>query len=235
MRPLATPRPVRIFVVGDSVGQTFGRGLELWARETGDAVVLNTAIPTCSLGRHLLRKEPLGVVIAPSPNCADWDHTWPPIIKTFDPDVVVVLYSIWENEARRLPSGRFAQPGDPELDRWQLSEYEAASDVLSARHASVLWLNIACEETAIKPGDGFWYINHLTIPKLAASRPSVHIVDMNQLICPNGPPNSDFGGVKNVRPDGAHYSDAGALAVASWLMPIVVGERPAPPRIFPSS
>ena len=56
---------------------------------------------------------------------------------------------------------------------------------------------------------------------------------MDHLLCPHGPPNPDFGGVHDVRPDGSHFSDAGALEVARWLMPIVLGEQPAPPRIFP--
>jgi hypothetical protein len=213
------------------VGQTLGRGLELWGRETGDAVVLNTATPTCSLGRHLLRMGPLGAVGKPPDTCADWDRPWR--VATFDPDVVVVNYSIWEIEPRKLPSGRFARPGDPELDRWQLAEYQAASDVLSARGAPVLWLNTACQGTQIKPGDLFWHNNHDTIPDLAASRRAVHVVDMDRLLCPNGPPNPDFAGVRDVRPDGTHYSDAGALAIARWLMPIVLGAQPAPPEIFP--
>jgi hypothetical protein len=224
---------LRIFVVGDSIGQTLGRGLELWARETGDALVLNIATPTCSLGRHLPRRGPLGAVQDPAERCAGWDRTWPKTIATFDPDLVVVLYGLWEISPRELPNGRWATPGDPELDRWQLSEYQAASDILSARGAPVLWFNIACEETAIQPHDPFWIIDHDTIPKLAASRPAVHVVDMNHLMCPDGPPNPDFGGVHDVRPDGAHFSDAGALAIAHWLMPIVLGEQPAPPRIFP--
>ena len=60
-----------------------------------------------------------------------------------------------------------------------------------------------------------------------------HIVDVDHLLCPHGPPNPDFGGVHDVRPDGSHFSDAGALEVARWLMPIVLGEQPAPARIFP--
>ena len=58
---------------------------------------------------------------------------------------------------------------------------------------------------------------------------------MNHLMCPSGPPNPTFHGVTNVRPDNAHYSDAGALAVARWLMPIVLGQEPAPRDIFGTS
>jgi hypothetical protein len=37
-----------------------------------------------------------------------------------------------------------------------------------------------------------------------------------------------FGGVPVPRPDGAHFSPAGALAVSDWLMPIVLGQAPNP-------
>jgi hypothetical protein len=223
---------LRIYVVGDSVGLSLGRGLARWGAETGRAIVLNDATPTCSLGRGLPRKLPLGQVQPPAPACAGWAQRWPQAIRSFDPDAVVVLYSIWEVEPRELLDGRFARPGDPTLDRWQLSEYEAAADVLSARGAQVMWLDVACEGSPIEPDSPFWVVNHWTIPALASTRRAVHPVDMNRLLCGGGPPSAAFGGVADVRPDGVHYSDAGALAVARWLMPIVLGERPAPPRIF---
>ena len=97
----------------------------------------------------------------------------------------------------------------------------------------MLWLDIACEGDPIERGQPFWVVDYRTIPALAASRPDVHEVDMNHLMCPGGPPNPVFDGVPDVRPDVAHYSDAGALAVAKWLMPIVLGETPAPRSIFP--
>src|SRR4029077_2423574 len=48
-RPPTPGRPLRLLLVGDSVGQTLGRGLELWAYTTGRAQVENDAIPTCGL------------------------------------------------------------------------------------------------------------------------------------------------------------------------------------------
>jgi len=131
-----------------------------------------------------------------------------------------------------LPDGHWGKPGDLAFDQWQLNEYQTATDVLSARGAQVLWLNTACEGKPIEPHDLFWIHNTRTLPKLAASRPAAHIVDMDHLLCPHGPPNTDFGGVHDVRPDGSHFCDAGGLEVARWLMPIVLGEQPAPPRIF---
>jgi peptidoglycan/LPS O-acetylase OafA/YrhL len=228
-------RPLRVLVVGDSVGQTLGRGLELWAAETGRATVENDAMQLCSLGRVLPRVLPLGEVEAPASHCTDWPDAWKKTIGTFNPDVVIVQYSVWEAEGRKLPDGRIERPGKPALDRWQLGEYQAAADVLSARGAPVLWLNIACEGAAIQMHEPFWVVDYQTIPDLAASRPAVQAVDMNHLMCPGGPPNPTFHGVENVRPDNAHFSDAGALAVAQWLMPIVLGQKPAPREIFEKS
>ena len=234
-RRFTAHRPLRVLVVGDSVGQTLGRGLELWGDLTGRARVENDATQLCSLGRTLPRELPLGEVEAPATDCADWAVKWPQTISTFDPDVVVVQYSVWEAESRKLPSGKLARPGNPDIDRWQLAEYQAAADVLAARGAPVLWLDIACEDNPITPNEPFWNVDYRTIPRLAASRSAVHPVDMNHLMCPSGPPNPTFHGVTNVRPDNAHYSDAGALAVARWLMPIVLGQEPAPRDIFGTS
>ena len=232
-RPFSENRPLRIMVVGDSVGLSFGRGLELWAAETGAAVVENDAIRSCSLGRHLRVRLPFGQEVPVPHGCEEWDKKWPETIESFDPDVVVTLYTMWEIEWRQLPDGHWGKPGDPAFDQWQLTEYQTATDVLSARGAQVLWMNTACQKEAIEPHDLFWIHNTQTLPKLAASRPAAHIVDMDHLLCPHGPPNPDFGGIHDVRPDGSHFCDAGGLEVARWLMPIVLGERPAPPRIFP--
>jgi hypothetical protein len=64
---------------------------------------------------------------------------------------------------------------------------------------------------------------------LAASRPTVHVVDLDHELCRDGQALSAYAGVVDPRPDGLHFSDAGALAVANWVMPIVLGQAPAPP------
>ena len=232
-RPVTLPRPLRVLVVGDSVGQTFGRGLELWAMQTNRAVVENDAVPMCALGRDLEVELPLGGMLTPSDGCAGWDEQWPQTIASFDPDVVIVQYAVWEVESRKLPDGRLARPGDPELDRWQLAEYQAAADILSAQGAPVLWVNSACEDEPFRPGEPFWTLDYRTIPALARSRDAVHVFDLNHLLCTSRGANPDFGGVADIRPDGAHFTDAGALAIAQWLMPIVLGDTPAPTRVFP--
>ena len=130
---------------------------------------------------------------------------------------------------RQLPGTKnLVQPGFPALDTWQLSEYQAAADVLSARGAPVVWFTIPCENAPIEtrftavvrqPAD-----DSRSSPRRG---PAVHVVDLDHELCRNGP-SHDYAGVHDARPDGAHFSDAGALAVAKWVMPIVLGDRAEP-------
>ncbi len=228
-RRLDQPRPMRVMVVGDSVGITLANGLQAWANETGKAMVRDDARAWCSLGRYLPR-DAFGPQNA-SAGCDDWATRWGDDIGTFDPDVVFVMFTVWEVIPRKLPgTPDFARPGDPALDAWQLSEYQHAADVLGARGARVVFFSIACESnTRITRGEPYWYVNRRTLPRLAKSRPAVRLIDLDQLLCGGSQLRNDLGGVSDLRPDHAHYSDAGALALARWLMPIVLG-RSRPPR-----
>ena len=218
-------RPLRIMVVGDSVGVSFERGLRLWAARH-DAQVLGASRMWCALGRTLPISHGLALD-PPGEGCGGWTSRWANDIDQFDPDVVFVNFTIWEMALRLLPGQRDpVQPGNPQLDAWQLSEYRAAADVLSARGASVVWFTAPCEGTPIADRSPLWYVNRRTIPALAASRPAVHVVDLDHELCAGGA-GTDYAGV-NARPDGAHFSPAGALAVADWVMPIVLGQRPNP-------
>jgi hypothetical protein len=228
-RALDRARPLRVLVVGDSVGITLGRGMQLWAYDTGGAVVRNEARAWCSLGRYLPRD-----VFGPqnsSAGCDDWGTRWAQLVQTFDPDVVFVMYTVWEVIPRQLPAASgYTRPGNPALDAWQLSEYQHATDVLSARGARVVFFSLACEgRTTIRRGEPYWYVNRRTLPALARSRPQVRLLDLDSLLCGGGQVRNDLGGVHDIRPDDAHFSDLGALALAGWAMPIVLGRAPPPP------
>ena len=173
---------------------------------------------------------PIGQGLAPTCRtaCSDWGTRWSAAIRSFDPDVVLVFFSMWEVSPRQLPgSTEWLQPGAEPLDTWQLSEYQAAADVLSARGAAVDWLTIPCENEPTAVGSPLWHVNRRTIPELAASRSAVHVVDLDHEMCRTGA-SHDYAGVRDARPDGAHFSPAGAFAVAKWLMSVVLGERPNP-------
>lgn len=220
---------MRVLVVGDSVGKSLAGGLTQWAQQTGKAVVVDESREWCSLGRYLPRLA-FGPMNSAA-GCDDWATRWGATVQTFDPDVVLVMFSIWEVVPRKLPEATdYARPGNPALDAWQLSEYQQAADVLSARGAPVVWFSIACEgRTKIKRGEALWYVNRRTTPALARTRPAVRLVDLDRFLCHREHELTVLGGVHDIRPDHAHYSAAGALAMAGWVMRIVLGETRPPP------
>ena len=228
-RPLDSDRPVRVLVVGDSVGITLGRGLELWSRETGRTVVSNEARKYCSLGRYLTRIAGFGPQ-EQGDGCNDWQTRWARDVDDFDPDVVVVLYTVWEIALRELPGASdFTAPGTPALDAWQRSEYDVAADVLGARGANVVWLTIPCTpDYPSTPGSPTWFVNERAIAGVARDRDFVRVLDLDAQVCPNHEFRAEYGGVDPARPDGNHFSDDGALAAARWISPILLGDAPPP-------
>jgi peptidoglycan/LPS O-acetylase OafA/YrhL len=225
-RPYGGNRPLRVLVVGDSVGQTFGRGVELWGMQTGAAQVWNDAHYYCSLARYAPRIVGIGETGPQAPICDDWEQRWTSEIKQFDPDVTIVLYTVWEMVSRKPPGATdWENPGNPQYDSWQLSEYEHAADVLSARGGTVDWLTVPCMHSTGQFANNargdlqIHYENSHQLGALATARPkSVRLIDFYDELCPGGQFRESYGPVAQARPDGAHFSDQGAEAVANWLM-----------------
>ena len=229
-RALDSVRPVRVLVVGDSVGITLGRGIELWGNETGRATVRNEGRLWCSLGRYAPRVDGMREATDQGEGCNDWESRWTRAIERFDPDAVVVMFSIWEF-VERLPPGasELVGPGNPIHDEWQLAEYQRAANVLTQRGATVTWMTIPCsDKDGSGPGSPLWFVNHHTISRLDRAREEVHALDLDRETCPQHAYAPSYAGVDPARPDGRHYSDEGALAVARWALPIMLGDVAAP-------
>jgi hypothetical protein len=226
-RALHDKRPLRVLVVGDSVGITLGRGFELWARSNGFVTVDNAARKFCPLARGLPAQQ--GMTQNESMTYCNWSSRWPARVRSYDPDIVIVSFSIWEGVARKIPNLGWRQPGDPLLDEWQLKEYQAAVDTLTAKGAHVVWLNAPCgRDVTISRNSPLWHVNRHTIPKLTQTRRTVHALDLERQLCRNGKFVESFSGIARARPDGLHFSDAGAVAIANWAMPKLLGLEPPP-------
>jgi peptidoglycan/LPS O-acetylase OafA/YrhL len=219
-RPITSPRPIRVLVVGDSVGQTFGRGMELWGIHTGRAQVWNDAHYYCALGRYAPRAFGVGVD-RQSAICDSWGERWPQELQKFDPDVVVMLYTFWEMVFRQPPgTNELLAPGDKRYDDWQLGEYLKAVDTASARGAKVVWLTIPCRKDDTPDMQRITeHLDDVQLVRVARARPqTVRLVNLHDELCPNDQFRMSYGNVAVARPDGAHFSDAGGEAVANWVM-----------------
>jgi peptidoglycan/LPS O-acetylase OafA/YrhL/lysophospholipase L1-like esterase len=223
----------RIMMVGGSVAAGVGQGLQRWAQETKSASVYNLSRRGCGIargGRLENQFKRLG------DTCDDWPDVWSRKLDDFDPDVVVVLTGGWDIVDRRLPSWEKARRiGDDVYDAWLASEFDFAMDLLSSRGARVIWLTTPCYQKFAR-GSGVWdpervrKLNRL-LNRLAAQRgDDIEIVDLYGEVCPNGEFTDTLGGVTEARPDGAHFSDAGADWLARWLAPKILAVSQSRPK-----
>jgi hypothetical protein len=159
-----------------------------------------------------------------STNGCNWTTRWPQVVQSFRPDLTIVLFTVWEAAPRKLPGAGWQSPGNAAYDQWQRREYGAAAQTLSAGGGRIVWLRVPCSGgVPVNPGSSLWTVNTKAIDPLTGPRSPVRVLDLNPQICPTGKPLHDYDGVRNFRPDGTHFSDAGALAVANWLMPQALG------------
>jgi peptidoglycan/LPS O-acetylase OafA/YrhL len=212
----AAPPPVRrILLVGDSVAQTLGRGLERWGYDNGVSVV-NAGRYYCGIARGGRLAMAMGNTANP---CEDWPQRWPGMLDRLRPDVVVVLTTIWDTSPRQRDDWGpdYIGVGDARFDQLVTTDWKAAVDVLGSRGARVVWLTSPC--SAQPPIDhNLQYANQLYLASVRRSTPMVQ-VDLDSRVCPDGKFSNQLGPVAEGRPDGMHFSDAGADWVASWLGP----------------
>ncbi len=216
----SSPRRVqRVMVVGDSVALTLGRGIERWGAHAG-VYVLNGGALGCTLVDGVEVRGYWGVLDRPADSC-NTHETWPKTLAAFRPDVVVVLFGAWDVYDVSLDHGRtWLSPGQPEWNRYYRGVVAETRRRLAATGARIVWLEPPC--FSAKPGaadaGAAWYdraridaISAVDRAVAAAGGMTVSPV-VHDLGCP-----VDFG----ARPDGVHYSDAGADATATRLAPVI--------------
>ena len=210
------PPPVhRILLVGDSVAQTLGRGLERWGSANGVSVV-NAGRYYCGIARGGRLAMAMGNTANP---CEDWPQRWPGMLDRVRPDVVVVLTTIWDVGPRQRDDWGpdYIGVGDARFDQLVTTDWKAAVDTLDSRGARVVWLTSPCSAEA--PIDhNLQYANQLYLASVRRTTPMIQ-VDLDARVCPDGKFSNQLGPVAEGRPDGMHFSDAGADWVASWLGP----------------
>jgi hypothetical protein len=87
--------------------------------------------------------------------------------------------------------------------------------------ARVVWLTPPCASGANAAEALLFAGQHLVAPLARAG--AFSSIDLASYVCPGGRFSNTIAGTANARPDGLHFSDAGADAVARWLGPQLVG------------
>jgi peptidoglycan/LPS O-acetylase OafA/YrhL len=144
--PGTVPKPLRIYVAGDSIGLFFATGLQAWGEQHPGTIVVyaNTNI-RCPITRGGLMSFE-----GEETSTADCDKDlarWPSDLQNFAPDVVIVATGPTNTVDRKIAGdSKWRAPGDPVLDAFQLSEMKHDVDVLHATGAPVLWLDMPYEQ-----------------------------------------------------------------------------------------
>lgn len=235
-----TPGVPRVLVIGDSVARSLGAGLEEWGSSNRAASVWDVSRDGCGL---LLDGDIQGLYagLGPlPPDCAVAAGRWSQQISDFRPDVVLVLSTIWDLADRKLPSWRSTQrPGDQQFDSYAIDTYGSFADMVTKADPSarIAWLNVPCVDathgglpfgtpktrTAFEAGRRN-HVNTVVLPAVASTRPAMRVVDFAGEVCPGGKFSERLGDVADARPDGLHFSQAGAVwasqqFAAGWLAP----------------
>jgi hypothetical protein len=223
--PTAGTPPVvhRVLLVGDSVALTLGRGMQRWGTQH-DISVLNYGRLGCGLlngaevrgywGVERRRADPCGL-----------HAQWTSVLRTFRPDVVVVLFGAWDVYDASWDGGRtWFQPGDATWNAHYEQAVTQASATLRSGGARVLWLEPPCYAAAT-PGSS------ASSPWYEPSRPAAIGAIEHAVAARDGDGFSDVvhrtGCPVDLqqRPDGVHYSDPGADAVAPLVGTAILAAR----------
>jgi peptidoglycan/LPS O-acetylase OafA/YrhL len=215
-------RPVRVLVVGDSVGWTLS-----WEQDpVAGLVIQDGAILGCGVlfSQAVVDHQPIAVV----PECNDQKRVWAGGIAHLDPDLVVVSYGAWE-VYDELYQGHVYEVGDPALRKLLEQALQQDIDFLSAStRGPIVFLDVPCfEERGLSLGGPksqrndprrIAWVNAIIAEMVARNPVRTRLVKISPFLCPGGKFRSSVDGLP-LRPDGVHFTINSAQAAWRWLSP----------------
>ncbi|HJR25033.1 MAG TPA: acyltransferase family protein, partial [Acidimicrobiales bacterium] len=227
------PRPLRVMVVGDSISVNLGAGLGRHAQKHGDMEILNFGANGCAISGEDGMRYPNGAAHFGANGCDARRAQWPGQLSSFDPDVVLVQSSIFDILDRTRVEwgvGTYYHVGDGPFDSWLVGHHRAAINSLRSNGAKVVWTTVPCAE--FHPEQ---HANHhdntegnrrINLVNGLMRQLGVTVADFRDHVCPGGAFSSTVDGVGGARPDGVHFTDAAAEAIADrWLAPLLLSMR----------
>jgi peptidoglycan/LPS O-acetylase OafA/YrhL len=237
VKTAAVADPVRMLIVGDSIG--FSAAWALVAeRQPYRADLFSDAIIGCGIVPAPYA-DPHATSPIPLPDCAGWQGKWASSVNSFKPAVSAVFLGRWEI-TDRVENGVTVHIGQPGFDRQLAGLLDQAIDVLSARSGKVALIALPCftvpeladgssaEPEAVARTSRY---NEL-LRKAALRHPKVaSVLDLNPQICPGGQVSSTYQGTPLREADGMHFDARSGPALGPLLLqPLrkLVGAAPKP-------
>jgi hypothetical protein len=166
--------------------------------------------------------------VQPGSSCTGRAHTWSALIRSFDPDLSVLLVGAWETLDYTV-AGRVYVHGTPAHERELVSIVGRALRPLTVRGGHVALLEVPPFGNPLGDADGRQRSDPAAVADVnsalravARERPDVvTFVPWADVIAPGRRFASSVNGV-SVRPDGVHFASEGATRLATRrLIPIL--------------
>jgi hypothetical protein len=235
---------VNVLLLGDSTAFTLGEGLaQKVVEDKYDYQLTDDGILGCGVvdGPEV---EVLGVRQEVNVACngtpfaqgtplhkQPWQYEWLYDLSQTRPNVVALLAGRWEVVNREY-QGKWTNILHPAFAAYVKSQLEAAADLVNATGARLVFLTAPCTDEGVSPDGTPWpeesparlaEYNKL-VRQVAAERPQTQsVVNLDAAACPGGHYSATKDGqtIRTVS-DGVHFTIAGGIVLAPYVMPQIV-------------
>jgi len=213
---------VAAYLLGDSVPYSLRMGFR------PDTVPGLFLTGSTQLGCGLV-PVPLAIDGQPKPldsRCRPWDAAWPAEVAAVNPDVAV-LFAGSNEQFDQVVNGRIVTFGSPAYEQHLVRVLDSDTGRLSAGHRPVALVTVGCHhvpDSGLSPDPPIIndesrvrWLNGVLGRYASHSAGRVTLLDMHRFLCGGGYTATRDGVV--LRPDGLHFTEAGAEVVWRWLGP----------------
>ena len=217
--------PLRLMVVGDSVGHNLGEAALRLASTEGFAAK-NAALVACPLSTHRERTLNMDGTTADSrTDCTKYPTVWAEAAERFHPNVVLFAFGRSVAVNVEVAPGTFAKACDRRYDRYLRAQLDVGLHTAAALGVEVVVMTAPYYRGVIGPegypDDGTDCLNDV-LRQAVKAEPKAHLVDLAAWLCPKRKCRRQIGGIE-ARPDGQHFDEAVAPAVLEWILDTGVG------------
>ncbi len=217
----------RILLIGDSTACSLYPGLRAVGRAEGFRVDQAAVVGCGVVSDEVTSARPFVVPLGTEQCHGRVDRALRRAFSRSHPDLVVWL-SVWEKSDLRV-GGRVLRVGSPEAERTIVRRAKrmvarvartgarVVVATVAPRAPGVAFEGVASRPTAVDDRETTT-LNELLVRVTSRHPSNVSLVDLAALLCPAGPPCPERVDDFRPRPDGNHFSPAGAVWAARWLL-----------------
>jgi peptidoglycan/LPS O-acetylase OafA/YrhL len=230
--------PVRVMMVADSEGQSMLPELKLLGGEQNltikDVIALGCGFLDLDEAADPAVAGPVvQLTKAQGDHCEEWHATWQAELASYQPDIVIWVFGPWDSYSF-VANGELMQTGTQEWDDYFLAGLQKDLHLFTADGARFIlvtypfcrppqWSLLPNGDDLEREAQGRIETVNRLYRRFAAEHPDkVVLADMNRFVCPEGKfTDISIDGVR-LRQDGGHFTEAGSVPVARWLVPQIV-------------